>query len=130
MAKKKSPKSPKKLKKILRMQQLKKRLETEAKTLESLKLAYPEMFRKCGNSPCCQAQNENGTMCSRQAMTSRTYIQRIRCCYLCWQHAKMYGVYIISKLAMAVYNSNLSMDEYCVLYPEECEKMLTTIRGA
>lgn len=114
-----------------RVKNPKKRLEQELareqKKLKNLKLVEPELFRRCGDSPCCQAQNRDGSLCTRPAMTSKTYINRLKCCYLCWQHALSYGVYGLYRLAKLATEAQLDWDSYCVLNPEECEKILNTI---
>lgn len=101
-----------------------KELKAEKKNICQLRLAHPEMFRKCGDSPCCQATNTDGTLCTRPAMTDKSYIKTIRCCYLCWQHALIYGVYITYKLAKLAGTAHLDWDSYCAYYPNECDDML------
>lgn len=98
-------------------------MEIEKERLREIRVAYPEMFEICDDygTPCCQAATKKGEQCRRPALTTKTYYQRVRCCYLCWQHALMYGVYGILATGKAVYESGLSWDEYCFLNPEKCE---------
>jgi hypothetical protein len=104
-------------------------IKKEKKRLKKLKISYPEIFRKCGNYPCCQAVNQNGNLCSRPAMTDKTYFQSLRCCYLCWQHALSYGVYGLLKIAKSASTMHMDMDEYCAYFPEECDEMIQTIKS-
>ncbi len=99
-------------------------LAEENRNLRDLQLTHPEMFRRCGDLPCCQALNTDGSLCMRQAMTTKTYIQKVRCCYLCWQHALIYGVYLTYKLVKLAGTAHLDWDTYCAYYPDECEAML------
>src|SRR3989344_961315 len=55
--------------------------------------------RICDDYSCCQAPLKNGRLCSRKAMTIKTYFEKYQCCLLCWQHAKVYGIYGILSLA-------------------------------
>lgn len=115
-------------KKIRRLQKdLQKELRRENIRLRKLKLTNPEMFRRCGDVPCCQATNEDGSYCSRPALTDKSYIEKVRCCYLCWQHALSFGVYLTYKLAKLAGTAHLDWDSYCALYPEECDVMLKRI---
>lgn len=102
--------------------QLKRKRNAQLKILKKLKLKNPAMFRKCGDTPCCQAYTDKNVLCTRPAMTTASYIKTIKCCYLCWQHASMYGVYGLAKISQLALESRLSWDEYCFLYPEKCMK--------
>lgn len=113
-------KKSRKLNKQLRIR-LAKELREEKERLKELKLNNPEMFRRCGNKPCCQAMNTNGTPCTRPAMTEKTYVQSLRCCYLCWQHSLIYGVYVLFKIAKSAAESQLSWEEYCSIHPDKCD---------
>jgi len=74
---------------------IRKQLEREKERLRKIRVAFPEMFKVCdaNGTPCCQAATSEGVQCKRPALTTRTYYQRVRCCYLCWQQEAMYGVY-------------------------------------
>jgi hypothetical protein len=104
-------------------------LKKEKKILKNLKLKFPEIFRKCGKYPCCQAETKNGVFCTRPALTDKTYFQSLRCCYLCWQHALSYGVYGLLKISKAASTSHMDMDEYCYYFPDECDDMINTIKS-
>lgn len=116
------PPSKKKVRKnnAIAMKKLKQELAEEKRILRELKLNNPEMFRRCGDKPCCQAYNIDGSECSRQAMTEKTYIKSVRCCYLCWQHSLVYGVYVLFKVAKSAAEAQLSWEDYCSYYPDEC----------
>jgi hypothetical protein len=95
----------------------------ELETLRKLRISHPALYRKCGpnREPCCQAITEDGYRCTRAALTTKSYIHRVRCCLLCWQHALIYGVYGLLKIGQAAAESTLSWEDYCFLYPEKCE---------
>lgn len=103
-------------------------IKKEKKALAKLSRQLPELFRKCSGKPCCQAQTVDGYMCTRPAMSEYTYIKRLRCCFLCWQHALAYGVYGLLKIAKSAATAHMDMDEYCAYFPEECNEMLETIK--
>lgn len=100
------------------------RLRQEAARLAELKKTAPEMFRLCGDKPCCQGRNADGRPCQRPAVTETTYIPRMRCCYLCWEHIAFYGLYATYRLAKVAGTAHLSWDEYCAYFPKECEEIL------
>jgi len=102
-------------------------LVAEQRKLNELRSQYPEIFRKCGDKPCCQAVTKNGKLCSRPAFTDKLYLVKLRCCYLCWQHATSFGVYFAAKLAKSLATAHMDMDEYCYYFPDECEEMLNDI---
>ena len=104
-------------------------IKKEEKRLKKMKLVEPELFRRCGDVPCCQSRNQDGSMCNRPAMTDRTFIRRMKCCYLCWQHALTYGVYGLYRLAKLAGTLHLDWDSYCALYPEECNQILKKINS-
>ena len=109
----------KKLRKIAKMK------ARELEQLKKLRLSHPDLYRKCGRNkdqPCCQAKNLDGSRCSRAALTSRTYIQRIKCCMLCWQHSMFFSVYGILKIGQMAAESSLDWDTYCLLHPNKCEE--------
>jgi hypothetical protein len=92
--------------------------------LAHLGATQPNLLRRCGDKPCCQAITLQGKPCSRPAMSDLTYIESVKCCYLCWQHSLETGIYTLYKLATTLTTRNLSLDEYCTLYPDECKKFL------
>lgn len=108
--------------------QNKKLIQDELHNLREIKEEHPAMFRICNRRkkiPCCQAETEQGVKCTRTAMFGgNTYIKQFKCCYLCWQHAKVFGVYGIYKIAKLALESQLSWEEYCAYYPKECNKTL------
>ena len=107
------------------------KVEEELHNLRQLRKDHPAMFRICNkrlNIPCCQATTQDGVQCSREAMFGgKTYIKRFKCCYLCWQHAKVYGVYGVYKITKMALESQLSWEDYCYYYPQECNKMLKSV---
>lgn len=102
----------------------KKEIRKELSNLKKLKLEHPAMFRKCGDKPCCMALTEQGQPCSRPAMTSKTYIKRLKCCYLCWQHSLIYGVYVLFKIAKNIGTMDMEWDDYCSNFPDDCNEYL------
>ena len=106
---------------------LKRLMDSEIKKeLELLKKMkkYPELFRRCGEVPCCQAKTAKGETCSRPSLTDKTYFKKFQCCYFCWQHALQAGVYVLFTVAKNISSKDMTYDEYYAHYPEECEKML------
>ena len=105
-------------------EKLRQKLIQEGERLKNLRLTDPDLFRLCGpyNRPCCQALTHDGTLCKREALTTSTYINRLKCCLLCWQHAIGYGVYGILKVVQGAAENQLSWDEYCAIHPKECLK--------
>ena len=96
-----------------------------AKELEKLSNIRPDLFRRCGGDYCCQAMTKEGVQCSRPAMLgAKTYIQKINCCMLCWQHASQVGLYALYKGLQFMNERNMSWDEYCALNPEYCTDIL------
>lgn len=98
----------------------------EIKQLKKLRRQHPDLYRKCGKYTCCQAMTKDGRRCSRAALSKRTYIHKVKCCLLCWQHALIYGVYGLYKVSQMAVESNYSWDEYCALYPNKCEAYFKT----
>lgn len=72
--------------------------------------------RLCGRDddlyPCCQVVTQEGYLCDRQAMTTKLFIESAGCCLLCWQHAKIYGVYAFLKLSKIAYEKGMTLEEY------------------
>lgn len=108
---------------------LEKELQRETSIILKLKKTNPELFRICEGKTCCQAIKHDGTPCTRPAVTDKTYIKRLRCCFLCWQHSLIYGVYLTYKVVKTLTEKDLSMDEWCRLYPEECMEYLNSIKS-
>lgn len=74
--------------------------------------------------PCCQYRTEDGTLCSRAAMLEgKTYIPKFDCCYLCWQHASLLGLYGLLSFAKFAQDQQLSYGEFYAVYPEEFLKL-------
>lgn len=101
-----------------------KREREEIERLKKLRLDHPDLYRLCGDDqkPCCQARTLDGYKCMRAALTTKSYINRVKCCLLCWQHALAYGVYGLLKVGQMAAENTLSWDEYCNLYPEKCDE--------
>jgi len=96
----------------------------DLKKLKQLKKTNPELFRMCGSIPCCQSRTLKGELCHRPAMTQSTYIKKVRCCFLCWQHATFYGMYGLLQFFKLAAEKDLTWDEYCFMYPEYCDEKL------
>ena len=48
--------------------------------------------RRCDGRACCQARTASGNLCRRPAiLNGETYNRKLRCCLVCWQHARIYG---------------------------------------
>ena len=111
--------SAKKIKREIRRKERK-----AAKELEKLSNARPDLFRRCGGNYCCQATTADGHQCTRPSMLgAKTYIKKINCCMLCWQHASQVGLYGLYKGMQFMHERNMSWDEYCALNPEYCTDM-------
>lgn len=118
MTKQSTAKRKKKLRKIFAAK------KRELEELKKLRLTHPDLYKRCGRNkdqPCCQATNLDGSKCSREALTSRTYIRKVKCCLLCWQHSTVFGLYGLFKVAQMAAESSLDWDTYCVLHPAKCE---------
>ena len=49
--------------------------------------------RRCDGRACCQATTASGELCRRPAIgNGRTYFPQMKCCLLCWQHARIAGM--------------------------------------
>lgn len=79
--------------------------------------------------PTCQAYTKTGDKCSRLAtfnldltqgtlLFNKKIIPPINCCFMCTQHAGMWASYGFAKLTMALYDNQLSWDEYITIHPE------------
>jgi hypothetical protein len=94
--------------------------------------AYAEQ-RKQDNTKYCQALTRKGNRCSRKALfEGKTRIGKIKipflgekevdCCYLCSQHLSMYSTLGLYKVLKWYYiDKNMSYEEWCIVYPEECD---------
>src|SRR3990167_1241724 len=114
----------KKIKKIRKIRaKLRKELEREKQRLK--KLEGFDITRVCNGKMCCQAMTEKGDPCKRPSMTQNPYYINMNLPFLCWQHAYALGVYFFVKISMLAYQNMLDGDSYCMIYPEECIRMLT-----
>lgn len=74
--------------------------------------------------PMCQATTVTGARCSRPSVTGFAYIERLKCCHLCWQHAGMLGIDLGLKVTKTLGTMHLTTDDYYALYPDEYERYL------
>jgi hypothetical protein len=123
--------SKKKQKQIDKRNRYKNMMETKHKEIKELKtenkISSRIRYCKTVNSekiPCCQYRKEDGELCSRVSMLDgKTYIAKFDCCYLCWQHASLIGLYGVLSFAKFAQDQQLSYSEYYSVYPEELLKL-------